>query len=77
MHARQALYYLSHDPSPLSLVICSLGSCIYAGTGLDHDPPVYASQVAEMIGPPYPSLLLKIDLLGLPSKPMSLLISPF
>jgi hypothetical protein len=34
--------------SPFALVIFEIGSRVYAQAGLDHNPPIYASRIAEM-----------------------------
>jgi hypothetical protein len=57
--ARQAIYPLSHAPSPFDLVIFVTRSCIYAQVGLDLDSPIYASLHCwhARITPPHPAFI--------------------
>jgi hypothetical protein len=49
--SRQKFYYLSNAPKPcFALVICQIGSRVFAQAGLGHDPPNYASHEAGMTG---------------------------
>jgi hypothetical protein len=44
-------------PALFSLVILEIGSCVYAWTSLEHDPPIYISHVAVMTGVCHHALL--------------------
>jgi hypothetical protein len=55
------LSHLTHTPSILLLVIFLIAFLLFAWTGLDHDPPIYASSVAGMAGTCHHNQLIDWD----------------